>query len=100
MATDRLILKLWDEDKINDEIVGSMYFSLKEIITKSGPDGILVWKNLYGSPLGCSGGNTDRMNENPEYASTWKGRTLMHISSFDIKNPEMKVVPLDPEFKA
>lgn len=32
MASDRLVLKLFDEDKINDEIVGSMYFSLKSIV--------------------------------------------------------------------
>jgi hypothetical protein len=55
MATDRLVLKVFDEDKISDEIVGSMYFSLKKIINNPGPDGILIWKNLYGSPLGVSG---------------------------------------------
>jgi len=99
MASDRLILKLFDEDKVTDEIVGSMHFSLKKIITESGPDGILVWKNLYGSPLGVSGDNTNMMNDNPELASTWKGRTLMHISAYDIRNPEMKVALLNDEFK-
>ena len=39
------------------------------------------------------------MNNFPETASTWKGRILMHISSYDDKNPEMKVAPLDSEFK-
>lgn len=95
MASDRIILKVYDEDKVSDEIVGSMFFSLKKIINESGPNGILVWKNLYGSPLGYSGENTNRMNENPEYASTWKGRTLMHISAYDVKNPEMKLATLD-----
>jgi hypothetical protein len=100
MATDRLVLKIYDEDKISDEIVGSMNFSLKQIVNDSGPDGLLIWKNLYGSPMGCSGQNTAMMNENPEMASFWKGRILMHISSFDVKNPEMKVVPLSADFKA
>jgi hypothetical protein len=100
MASDRLILKVYDEDKIKDEIVGSMYFSLKNIINECGPNGMLVWKNLYGSPLGCSGDNTNLMNDNPEMASTWKGRTLMHLTAYDIKNPEMKVAPLDMDFKA
>ena len=54
-----------------------------------------MWKNLYGSPLGVSGENTNKMNDNPELASTWKGRTLIHISSTNVKNPEIKVVPLD-----
>lgn len=66
MATDRLVLKLFDEDKVNDEVVGSMNFSLKKIIKDCGEEGITIWKNLYGSPLGCSGDNTNRMNENPE----------------------------------
>jgi hypothetical protein len=99
LASDRLVLKVYDEDKVNDEIVGSMNFSLKKMITESGPEGQLLWHNLYGSPLGCSGENTNRMNEYPEVASTWKGRILMHIESFDTKNPEMKVAVLDPEFK-
>jgi hypothetical protein len=59
----------------------------------------MKWVNLYGSPLGVSGGNTEKMNDNPEVASTWKGRTLMHISSFDTKSPENKVNPLDPDIK-
>ena len=99
MATDRLILKVYDEDKISDEIVGSMNFSLKNIVNNMGENGILVWKNLYGSPMGCSGQNTNLMNENPEMASFWKGRILMHISSYDVKNPEMKVVPLALDYK-
>lgn len=59
----------------------------------------MTWLNLYGSPLGCSGDNTDKMNEFPELASTWKGRILMHISAADTKNPEMKVQALTPELK-
>ena len=101
MASDRIILKVWDEDNVTDEMVGSMYFSIKQIVRDAGKDGILVWKNLYGSPQGCSGENTVRMNDNPEFASTWKGRMLMHLSCEDSKNPEMKdKVPLDNDFKA
>jgi len=100
LASDRLVLKVFDEDKVSDEIVGSMNFSLKKMITESSSaDGVLCWHNLYGSPLGCSGDNTNRMNEFPEIASTWKGRILMHIQAYDTKNPEMKLAPLDPEFK-
>jgi Ca2+-dependent lipid-binding protein len=39
LASDRLVLKVYDEDKVNDEIVGSMNFSLKKMITESGPEG-------------------------------------------------------------
>jgi len=54
----------------------------------------MKWYNLYGSPLGVSGDNTDKMNNYPEFASTWKGRILMHITCADVKNPEMKVEKL------
>lgn len=84
---------------VKDEIVGSMYFSLKQLIGDSGENGYLKWYNLYGSPLGCSGDNTKKMNKFPEFASTWKGRILMHVSCVDTKNPEMKVQKLEPEFK-
>lgn len=91
LASDRFILKLFDEDPVKDEIVGSMFFSLKNIVQDGSKEGgKLVWKNLYGSPMGVSGANTDLMNTNPEFASTWKGRMLMHLSSFDTKNPELK----------
>lgn len=69
------MMKLFDKDAINDEIVGSMLFNLKECIGNL--NGKFFWKNVYGSPLNCSGPNTDMMNANPEVASTWKGRILM-----------------------
>jgi len=39
------------------------------------------------------------MNDYPEIASTWKGRILMQITSFETKNPDMKVAALDTEVK-
>ena len=79
-------MKLFDEDKLSDEIVGSLLFNLKDCIgpkvffpflTPFLQNGKFFWKNVYGSPLGVSGANTKRMNENPELGSTWKGRILM-----------------------
>ena len=32
VASDRLVIKLYDYDKVGDEIVGSMIFSIKEIV--------------------------------------------------------------------
>ena len=61
---------------------------------------MLKWYNLYGSPLGCKGENTDKMNEYPEVASTWKGRILIHTETTDTKNPEMKKAKLSNEFKS
>ena len=73
--SSRVVMKLFDEDKISDEIVGSLLFNLKECIGSK--NGKFFWKNIYGSPLGVSGDNTKKMNENPDFGSTWKGRILM-----------------------
>lgn len=83
--SSRVVMKLFDEDKLKDEIVGSILFSLKDCIGDKvrvvfihvKQNGTFFWKNIYGSPLGCSGDNTNKMNENPELGSTWKGRILM-----------------------
>jgi len=89
------VLKVYDEDKISNEIVGSMFFSLKKLVNDAGNNGLLKWYNLYGGPLGCSGDNTDKMNNYPEFASTWKGRMLVQVLCEDVKNPELKVSKLD-----
>ena len=90
-ANDRLIFQLWDQNKVVDELVGSLKFSLKEIIkaTKDAP--VYRWVNLYGAPLGVKGKNTDNMNNNPEFASSWKGRILIMYYAEDTKNPTMKI---------
>jgi hypothetical protein len=45
--------------------------------------GFTMWMNLLGAPLNRKGEFSDLMNENPEYASTWKGRILMQLEFFD-----------------
>jgi hypothetical protein len=52
-----------DKDPVGSELVGSMAFSLKELITEAGSTGFYKWYNVYGSPLGVSGENTDKMNK-------------------------------------
>lgn len=88
-------MKLFDEDKISDEIVGSMQFNLKEIIGKK--NGKFFWKNIYGAPLGRMGDNVKLMNANPEAGSTWKGRILIQCEAIKTDKPELKLKDLDPE---
>jgi hypothetical protein len=77
---------------LRDDIAGSMFFSLKSLIDKGkDPGGYFYWQNLYGSPADASGSIAGMMNENPEYASAWKGRILMHLESMEEKHPEKKV---------
>lgn len=91
---------MFDEDKAFDEIVGSMFFSLKDLVKKGEkPGGFFYWQNLYGAPKGYSGANVDMMNDNPEMASAWMGRCLMQIECEDSKHPERKVVPLEDTIK-
>ena len=41
-----------DEDKIQDEIAGSMYFKLSHLMEIGSVDGgKTYWQNLYGAPL-------------------------------------------------
>ena len=78
-------MKLFDEDQFADEIVGSIIFNLKECI--SSRNGMFFWKNIYGAPVGKSGDNTNKMNNNPELASTWKGRILMQVTAEKTEAP-------------
>lgn len=76
VASNRLVFKLYDYDSAgSDELVGSMIFSIKDIVMVG--SSTFRWLNLYGAPVGYSGANTDKMNNNPEFASTWKGRLLV-----------------------
>jgi len=91
LASDRLLLQLYDEDNVVDELVGSMYFSLKKLIREgSVPGGKYYWHNLYGAPEGYSGSTCDLMNDQPEMGSAWKGRILMQIEAEEVKHPERK----------
>ena len=56
----------------------------------------MKWINLYGAPVGRSGSNTDKMNNNPECASTWKGRILVEYHCEDFKYPVYAARPFTP----
>ena len=95
IMSSRIVMKLFDEDKISDEIVGSLLFNLKEILGKK--NGKYFWKNVYGAPLGRMGDNVKEMNHNPEAGSTWKGRILMQVEAFKTDKPELKKAELNKD---
>lgn len=99
LASDRLMLQLYDEDNVLDEIVGSMFFSLKKLCKEGENGGKFFWQNLYGAPLDYSGSIANAMNDNPELASAWKGRILMHVECHAADHPERIVRPLDEGIK-
>lgn len=84
----RIVLKVMDEDTISDETIGSIILNAKDIIEDI--NGKFFWKNIYGAPLGVSGSSTKYMNENPEAASTWKGRILMQVVAKKTEKPVMR----------
>lgn len=76
-----------------------MLLYTKEIIeNKYGTNGQFIWKNLYGSPMNQSASQAKSlMNENPAYASNWKGRVLIQILAEQTEKPLAKQIPIDPE---
>ena len=51
------MLQMLDDDGVKSEVVGSMYFSIKELLQKGAKDdskGCFFWKNLYGAPVNNS----------------------------------------------
>ena len=85
----RLIFKVFDEDTVCDEIVGSIVLHAKNIM---GPkNGIFMWKNVYGAPVDFTNSTAKSMNENPEIASLWKGRILMQVLAEKTEKPVLRI---------
>ena len=91
----RLVFKVFDEDTVSDEVVGSIVLQAKNII---GPkNGIYMWKNIYGAPVDIGGSYAAQMNENPEIASLWKGRILMQVLAVKTDKPVLRVQNIPEE---
>ena len=92
---DKLILKVYDQDPVSDELVCSVHISMKSIlkcdISKPMGTSMKKWINLYGGPTGYSGPNFDRMNHNPKQATSWKGRIFVEYFCEDVKYPVFKI---------
>jgi len=102
MIGGRIVFKIYDEDTISDELIGSIHLELKDIIPDANGNpgrfnGGFDWKNIYGSPLGTSGHMTDAMNENPEISSLWKGRILIQCMCEETEKPLLLVRNLEEE---
>ena len=93
---------MFDDDLSGDEIVGSIYYDLRDIIPdangKPGKlNGRFEWKNIYGAPMEMSGKMVDKMNENPEVASFWKGRVLVQAIAELSEKPLLIVKDLEQD---
>lgn len=99
----RIVFKIYDEDVVSDEIIGSIFVDIKDIIpsVEDQTPGRFMnkfdWKNIYGAPTGVSGKMTDAMNKNPEIASLWKGRILMRCTCEETEKPLLLVKKIHQE---
>ena len=93
IMASRVVMKVYDEDALSNEVVGSILFSMKECVGKK--NGTYFWKNVYGAPLGYSGDNVKKMNKAPDSASAWKGRMLMKVTAEKSEKPFLKQQPLE-----
>jgi len=98
----RITFKVYDEDTVSDELIGSIHIELKDIVddangNKGKFNGMYDWKNIYGAPLSCSGKNTDKMNLNPEIASFWKGRILVQCIAEETEKPLLMVKKIEAD---
>lgn len=93
-SNDKLRIKIKDKDLGEDDTVGTILLSYKDIVKNYTSPGYLTWKNIYGAPLGMfKGPIKNMMNENPSAGTLWKGRVLMHIEVKDTRTPEKSVLP-------
>ena len=88
-----------DEDTLTSEIVGSMFFSLKNLVKLGANEGKFFWQNLYGAPLDSSGYIAKAMDDNPELGSTWKGKILMHVECQNADHPERRIQAIEESIK-
>ena len=97
-----MVMSIWDEDKVVDEAVGSIIFSLRDLVKKGSQEGgCMHWVNVYGAPVDRKGEWSTAMNNNPELASTWKGRLLLNVICADISSPvsDQRVIDHSRELK-
>lgn len=77
---DRLILEAYDYNLTGDVKIGSILFSAKQLISEGEKEGgFYIWRNMNGAPIENNNEYADKMNEQPDIASDWKGYILLHI---------------------
>jgi hypothetical protein len=102
LSSTRFLSKIYDKDKLSlDDLVASYKFNLKKLISEceDNEGSEVYWKNIYGAPNGTTNAHATHMNENPEKASTWKGRILIQVDVKDEPHPKLMCQALEPDVK-
>lgn len=85
-----------DSDDLQyDEMVGSINMDTEKLLKNQGQI-VTKWFNVFGAPLGQSDSKArTQMNENPDFATTFKGRVLMQIEAQKSDKPVQKICYAD-----
>ena len=87
-VSQRIVMTVKDNDLTGDDIVGSLELNVNDIL--QGKYTNFRFFNIYGSPLNKKGTYFDKMNQNAEIGSRWKGRVLMKIEFNSVDSPSAK----------
>ena len=99
---DRMLLEIFDYNTISDTQIGSLVLSIKKLVAKlaeAQTTTMYMWENIYGAPPDTDGDVADKMNDNPEIASHWRGRMLLEISCEECDKPKKGVEKLEKEIR-
>lgn len=93
IVSQKICCSIWDKDTLSDDIIGSFEISVGDII--NGKYDNFSYVHFYGAPLGVTGEFTDKMNENAEIGSLWKGKLLIRCESKKKEYPKacMTTIP-------
>ena len=100
VLSDRVAIDVFDSGTISDTKIGSFILSAKQLLAAGSRDGgFFMWRSLYGAPEENTNDAAKAMNDNPDIASDWKGKVLMHIRAEENDKPKKAMEAADPELK-
>lgn len=93
VVSQKISLSVWDKDALSNDIIGSFEISVSDIFADKYKN--FQYLHIYGAPLNKQGKYTDKMNENGEIGSLWKGRVLIKIDYEKTDHPKARVKSID-----
>lgn len=98
VISQKILLSVWDRDEIQykgDDIVGCFEINVKDVMLNKYSDFTFI--NLYGPPMESSGVFRDKMINNPEIGSCWRGGIMIKIDWCDTDTPQKSVKDIDDQ---
>ena len=100
VLSDRVTIDVFDSGTISDTKIGAFVLSAKQLLAEGAKEGgFFMWRSLYGAPEENTNDAAQAMNDNPDSASDWKGKVLMHVQAEENDKPKKAMETGDPEIK-